>query len=308
MSTREEKGGSDGLSRRGLFRGATGVVAAAAAAVALPGVSHAAPPRRKPETTDAGPAVTKGRIKQSVASWCFAKPWSLEELCRNAAALGIKSVELVEPPDWPMLKKHGLICALSNSHSLRKGFSNKKSHAFCIEKIKKSVDATAAAGFPNVITFSGPRNGIPDDVGLDNSVEGLKKVVGYAEKNNITLIPEVLNSQDHPGYMGDKVEWCVEVCKRVGSPRLKILFDIYHVQMMQGNIISRIRKYKDYIGHYHTAGCPGRNELDDTQELNYPPIMKAIVETGFKGFVAQEFIPTRDPLQSLREAVKVCDV
>ena len=318
MSTREENGSPDGLSRRGLFRGATGIMAAAAAA-AVPGVSHAAPPRRRRKPTATGPAVTKGRIKQSVANWCFmadcsVKPWSLEELCGNAAALGIESVELVDPPDWPTLKKHGLICALSNSHGFVKGFNDKNNHAWCVEEIKKSVDATAAAGFPNVITFSGFRNGIPDDLGLDNSVEGLKKVVGYAEKNKVTLILEVLNSRvdkamkGHPGYMGDTVEWCVEVCKRVGSPRLKILFDIYHVQVMQGDIITRIKQYKDYIGHYHTAGCPGRNELDDTQELNYPPIIRAIVESGYKGFVAQEFIPTRDPLQSLREAVKLCDV
>jgi hydroxypyruvate isomerase len=321
MSTKKDNQGQSGISRRGLFKGAA-AGAMAIAATQVSGAAQAARPQlplRRRKTTATGPAVTKGRIKQSVANWCFmadcsVKPWSLDELCRNAVALGIKSVELTEPSDWPTLKKHGLISALSNSHGFAKGFNDKKNHAWCIDIMKKSIDATSAAGFPNVITFPGFRNGIPDDVGMDNSVKGLKKIIGYAEKKNVTLILEVLNSRvdvamkGHPGYMGDKVEWCVEVCKRVGSERMKILFDIYHVQVMQGDIITRIKKFKDYIGHYHTAGCPGRNELDDTQELNYKPIMEAIVETGYKGYVGQEFIPTRDPLQGLREAVTLCDV
>ena len=184
----------------------------------------------------------------------------------------------------------------------------------CIDKIKTAVDACAEAGFPSVITFSGFRNGIPDDVGLENSVEGLKKVIGYAEKKKVNLCMEVLNSRvdvemkGHPGYMGDSVQWVGEVCKQISSPRMLMLFDIYHVQIMQGDIITRIRKWKDYIGHYHTAGVPGRNEMDDNQEINYPPIMREIVKTGFKGYVAHEFIPTRDPLQGLRQAVKLCDV
>jgi len=317
MSTKKDNQGTSGISRRGLLAGAAGAMAAAA--TQLPGAAQARQPLLRRRTQATGPAVTKGRIKQSVANWCFmadcsVKPWSLDQLCKNAVDLGIKSVELVDPPDWPTLKKYGLICALSNSHGFVRGFNDKKNHDWCIDILKKSIDDTSAAGFPNVITFSGFRNGIADDAGLETSVQGLKRIVGYAEKKNITLILEVLNSRvdvemkGHPGYMGDTVEWCVEVCKRVGSERLKILFDIYHVQVMQGDIITRIKRYKDYIGHYHTAGCPGRNELDDTQELNYKPIMEAIVETGYKGYVGQEFIPTRDPLRGLRQAVTLCDV
>jgi hydroxypyruvate isomerase len=266
-----------------------------------------------------GPVVTKGRIKQSVCDWCFlgacsVKPMTLDQLVRLAAALGLKSVELIAPKDWPLLKRHGLICAITSSHSFVKGWNHKENWPECKEKIEEAVDATAAARFPSVITFSGFRKGMPDDVGLENTVAGLKTVVGYAEKKKVTLCLEVLNSRvaaemkGHPDYMGDSVEWCVEVCKRIGSPRMKILFDIYHVQIMQGDIITRIKKYHEYVGHYHAAGVPGRNEIDDTQEINYRPIMKVIAETKYQGYVGQEFIPTRDPVQGLREAVAICDV
>jgi len=306
-----------GLTRRRLLAGAAGAVAAAA----IPASAEARPRlrRRKCQPAAGQRVVVNGRINQSVCNWCFVndcsvKPMSLEELCRSAAAMGIKSVELVDPKDWHILKKYGLVCAIANSHGFVKGFNDKKNHKMCIEKIKKAVDDCADAGFPTVITFSGFRNGMPDDVGLKNSVKGLKKVIGYAEKKKVNLCMEVLNSRvdeemkGHPGYMGDTVEWVGEVCKQISSPRMTMLFDIYHVQIMQGDVITRIKKWHEYIGHYHTAGVPGRNELDDNQEINYPPIMRAIVETGYKGYVAQEFIPTRDPLQSLREAVRLCDV
>jgi hydroxypyruvate isomerase len=297
-----------GLTRRNLL---TGTAAALAAGVGLPAIRAGA--------ADKGPAATRGRIKHSVCNWCFlnecsVKPMTLDELCRHAVALGIKSVELVDPPDWPTLKKHGLICALANSHGFVQGWNHKENWPMCKEKIEKAVDDCTAAGFPSVITFSGFRKGMPDDVGLKNTVAGLKTVVGYAEKKKINLIIEVLNSRvgaemkGHPDYMGDSVEWCAEVCRQIASPRMKILFDIYHVQIMQGDIITRIKKYRDYIGHYHTAGVPGRNELDDNQEVNYPPIMRTIVQTGYQGYVAHEFIPTRDPVRSLREAVSLCDV
>jgi hydroxypyruvate isomerase len=292
-----------GVSRRQILQGAAGL-----AAVAATGSAALADKPAEGEK-----AATKGRIKQSVCQWCY-DPMPLDELARNAAAMGLKSIELVDPKDWGTLKKHGLICALANSHGFVKGFNDKANHAMCVEKITEAVDACAAAGFPTVITFSGFRNGIADDVGLDNTVEGLKKVIGYAEKKKINLCLEVLNSRvdvdmkGHPGYMCDNVEWAVECCKRVGSPRMTFLFDIYHVQVMQGDLITRIKQTKDYIGHYHTAGVPGRNEIDDTQEVNYPAIMRVIAETGFQGYVAQEFIPTRDPMTSLREAVKLCDV
>ncbi len=315
MSTKNQNSPSDSFTRRGLIKRTAGAVAVAAG---LPLIGR---PRRRPRPRTAGipRAVTKGRINQSVCDWCFisdasVKPMTLERLCQVSAALGIKSIELVKPEDWHILKKYGLVNALAPSHGFVKGFCDKANHEMCIAEIRKSVDACAEAGFPSVITFSGFRNGIPDDVGLENAVAGLKKVIGYAEKKKINLCMEVLNSRvaeemkGHPGYMGDKVEWVGEVCRRISSPRMKILFDIYHVQIMQGDIITRIRKWKDYIGHYHTAGVPGRNELDDNQEINYPPIMRTIVETGYTGYIAQEFIPTRDPIQGLYQAVKLCDV
>jgi hydroxypyruvate isomerase len=298
--------GSRRFTRRSLLAGTAGALAAA---TGLAGTGRAGQ-RKK---WDGQRGVTKGRINQSVAAWCF-KPMPLETLAKNAAAMGIKSIELVEPKDWPILKRHGLICALANSHGFVKGWNHKENHAMCEAKIRQAIDDCAEAGFPSVITFSGFREGMPDDVGLDNTVQGVKKIVGYAEKKKINLILEVLNSRvdvemkGHPGYMGDSAEWCVEVCRRVGSERLKILFDIYHVQIMQGDVITRIRQYQDFIGHYHTAGVPGRNEIDENQELNYRAIMWVVAETGFTGYVGQEFIPTRDPMTSLWEAVKLCDV
>ena len=318
---------SNRMTRRGLLASAAGAVAAGTAGVALGQQKRGQQQRgqqqggRRPRIRkwEGEKVVTKDRINQSVCDWCFigdasVKPITLEELCANAAAMGIKSVELVAPDKWDLLKKHGLVNALAPSHGFVKGFNDKANHEMCIEEIKKSVDACAAAGFPSVITFSGFRENIPDDIGLENSVEGLKKVIGYAEKNKVNLILEMLNSRvdiemkGHPGYMGDSVEWCVEVCKRIGSERMKILFDIYHVQIMQGDIITRIKENQEYIGHYHTAGVPGRNELGSQQEINYPPIMRAIVETGYTGYVGQEFIPTKDPMTSLAQAVQLCDV
>ncbi|NLS96234.1 MAG: TIM barrel protein [Planctomycetaceae bacterium] len=306
------------LSRRNMLAGAAGSLAAAAAGFAQVGSAQERRGRRR-RLAQEGPAVVNGRIHQSVCEWCFtgdcsSKPMSLEDLCKLCVELGVKSVELVDPPGWPTLKKYNLICALANSHGFVNGFNDPANWEMCIDKTKTAIDDCAAAGFPSVIVFPGFRHGIPDDVGLENTVKGLKKIIGYAEQKKINLIMEVLNSRvdvemkGHPDYMGDSVEWCVEACKQVGSERLKILFDIYHVQIMQGDIITRIKQFADYIGHYHTAGNPGRNELDDNQEINYPPIMRAIVETGYQGFVAQEFIPTRDPATSLREAVSLCDV
>jgi hydroxypyruvate isomerase len=254
-----------------------------------------------------------GRIQQSVIHWCF-KPMPVEELANHSARMGLKSVELVSPESWPTLKKLGLICAISSSHGFTKGFAHKEEHAECLETLRKQIDLTSEAGFPNIITFSGFRRGISDEEGMKNMVDGLKQIVGHAEKKKVTVCLEMLNSRvniemkGHPDYFCDKIEMAVEVCKRVGSERMKVLFDIYHVQIMEGDIIARIKQYHPYVGHYHTAGVPGRNELDDTQEINYVPIMKAIAETGYKGYVGQEFIPTRDKALALNEAVKLCDV
>jgi len=255
----------------------------------------------------------RGRIKQSVCPWCF-DPMPLETLCRHAAAMGIQSVELVEPKDWPILKKYGLVCAIAGSHSFTEGLCDRAYHQVCIESLRRRTDECDEGGVPSVITFSGVGNGVSSDVGLENTVAGLKQVIRQAEKKKVNVCLEVLNTRVDktmigvPGYLCDTVEWAVEVCRKIGSPRMKVLFDIFHVQIMQGDIISRIRQYREFIGHYHTAGVPGRHEIDDTQEINYPPIMRAILETGYQGYVAHEFIPKRDPIKSLRQAVALCDV
>jgi hydroxypyruvate isomerase len=295
------------LTRREILRNGAGAVVAAAASAATAGDAKAAEPSSQ------GRAVTKGRIRQTAVSWCY-EPMDVETLARHAAAIGLSALENVKPKDWPILKRYGLINAMTVAHGFVDGMSHKENHALCVAKLTEAIEATGEAGFPNVITFSGSRRGMPDDVGLENTVLGLKRVIGLAERKKVNLCLEVLNSRvnvtmkGHPDYMGDKVEWAAEVCKRMGSERMKILFDIYHVQIMQGDIITRIRQYHPYIGHYHLAGVPGRNEIDDTQEVNYPPILRTILATGYQGYVGQEFIPTRDPIQSLREAARVCDV
>jgi hydroxypyruvate isomerase len=253
-------------------------------------------------------AVKAGRLNQSVSRWCYGK-WSLDELCAVSVKLGLKAIDLLGPSDFPTLKKHNLICSMVSSHSLSEGLNNKKNHADCIAKIRTAIDAAAEYGYPNVITFPGNRAGTPDDVGIENTVEGLKQIVGYAEQKKVTLNLEYLNSKvNHKDYMFDNIKWGVEVCKRIGSERVKILYDIYHAQIMEGDIIRTIQTYKDYMGHYHTGGNPGRNEIDETQELYYPAIMRAIAETGFKGYVAHEFVPKGDPLAALTYAVRICDV
>jgi hydroxypyruvate isomerase len=280
-------------------------------------LSHSA--AAEPTSDDPHWKIAKGRINQSVVQWCF-KPMPTEDLARHAAALGMKSVELIPPSDWPMLKKYGLTCAIASSHGFVKGWNHKENWDFCTDSITKAVNASADFGCPSVITFSGMRGELPvgpegDEIGKKNFVEGIKRVLPLAEQKKVTLALEMLNSRvdvemkGHPGYQCDSIEWAVDVCNRVGSDRLKILFDIYHVQIMQGDVIVRLRQFKDYIAHYHTAGNPGRNEIDDTQEIHYPGIMRAIAETGYKGFVGQEFIPTwKDPVAALRHAARLCDV
>src|SRR6266481_838338 len=293
------------LNRRNALKRMGGGLALSAAAT-LPSVVRAA---------DESQVYTakNGRIQQSVIHWCF-KPMPVEELAAHAAQMGLKSVELVSSEHWPMLRKLGLICAMTPSHGFTKGFAHKEEHAECLEILHKRIDESADAGFPSVITFSGFRRGLSDEEGLKNMVDGFKQIVGHAEKKKINVCLEMLNSRvnitmkGHPDYFCDKIEMAVEVCKRVASERMKVLFDIYHVQIMEGDLITRIREFHPYIGHYHTAGVPGRGELDDTQEINYPAVMKTIVETGYKGYVGQEFIPVRDKVASLREAAKLCDV
>ncbi len=289
------------LTRRNLIRN-TSLLAAGAVVTRWTGAAAAAIDLDKVETV-----ATNGRINQSVSQWCFGK-WSLDELCQVSKKLGLKAIDLLGPAQFETVKKYGLVVSMVNSHSLTDGLADKKFHDMCLAKLRETIDATSAAGFPNVISFSGNRRGIPDDVGIENAVEALKKIAGYAEEKKVTIILEYLNSVGHKDYMFDHIGWGVEVCKRVGSDRVKILYDIYHAQIMEGNIIDTIRKNKDYIGHYHTGGNPGRNEIDDTQELYYPAIMRAIAETGYKGYVAHEFVPKRDPLAGLTYAARICDV
>ncbi len=276
-------------------------------------------------------AVVNGRIQQSIVFWCFnvgGDKWDIDKTCQVAKSLGCKSVEICGPETWPTLKKHGLTCAIAPNGMpgapFMKGFNNPKYHEEVIANTSKMIEDCAVAGFPSVIGFTGykwrdaedPKSGeISLEEGADNCVAGLKKIASLAEKKGVTLCIEHLNTRDdshpmkgHPGYQGDDIDYVCNIVRRVGSPRIKVLFDIYHVQIMNGDVIRRLDQCKDVIGHIHTAGNPGRAELDDTQEINYPPIMRKLLELGYKGYVGQEFIPTRDPLAGLRQAVKLCDV
>jgi hydroxypyruvate isomerase len=264
---------------------------------------------------EAGPyRIKNGRIKQSVVPWCF-NPMPFDELAKASATMGLKSVELCDPKHWPLLKELGMTCAIAGSHGFAKGFAHKEEWAECTAKLRERIDQCAAAGVERVITFSGFRRGLSDDEGIANMVAGLKEIVPFAEEKKVTLCIEMLNSRvdvqmkGHPDYFCDSMERTIEICKRIGSPRCKVLFDLYHVQIMHGDVITRIRQHKDYIAHVHTAGVPGRGEIDETQELNYPPLMQALLEIKYEGFVGQEFIPTRaDKIASLAQGVKICDV
>jgi hydroxypyruvate isomerase len=283
------------LSRRALIHGAS---IAAAGGVAAPVLAQNA----AAETTR---VVTKGRINQSASRWCYRK-LSLDELCEAGAKMGLKGIDLLKPDDFPTLKKHGLVCTMTSGGG---AVNDKTNQQQAVSRIRTAIEANAEYGFANVIAMAGNRDGIPDDVGVENAVAALKQVAGFAEKNKVTVCIEYLNSKvDHKGYMFDNMAWGVEVCTRVGSPNVKILYDIYHAQIMEGDIIRTIQTHRDVIGHYHTGGNPGRHEIDDTQELYYPAIMRAIIETGFTGYVAHEFVPTGDPLTSLAQAVEICDV
>ncbi len=257
------------------------------------------------------PAAKHGRIKQSLVNWCYRKYWEdMDKFCETAKRLGCVSIELCDPKDWPTLKKHGLVCAIAGSHGFTQGMNNPKHQEMCLDKLRTAIDNCATFGFQSVITFTGFREDIPDDVGIKNCVAGFKKIIGYAEEKKVNLCIEMLNSRvniemkGHPGYQGDHTDYCIDIIKQVGSPRMKLLFDIYHVQIMDGDIITRIKQHADYIGHIHTAGNPGRGELDEAQEIS----MKALLDVGYKGYVGKEFIPTRDPMQGLTEAVALCDV
>lgn len=253
----------------------------------------------------------KGRINHSVCKWCYDKI-PLEDLCKAAKEIGISSIELLGPAEWPTLKKYGLTCAMPwGAHkSLNRGFNDPTYHDELLTSYEDMIPKVANAGFDKLICFSGNRNGISDEQGLENCAKGLKRLMKTSEKHKVTVTMELLNSKvNHKDYQCDHTKWGVELAKMIGSERFKLLYDIYHMQIMEGDVIATIKEYHPYISHYHTAGVPGRNEIDDTQELNYPAIMKAIVDTGYKGFVGQEFIPKRkDPIASLKQSILICDV
>jgi hydroxypyruvate isomerase len=253
----------------------------------------------------------KNNIKQSVCRWCF-QDMPLDQLCVAAKAMGIKAIDLVGPADWPTLKKHGLDSPMCNGAeiNLTDGFNDPQFHARLQKQYAEMIPKVAAAGYTNLICFSGSRRGMSDEVGLANAVQGLQPLMALAEKHKVVLVMELLNSKiDHHDYQADRTSWGVALAKKLGSEHFKLLYDIYHMQIDEGDVIRTITDNHRYIAHYHTAGVPGRHELDDAQELNYPAIMRAIKATGFQGFVAQEFIPRQaDKLASLRQAVQLCDV
>jgi len=311
------------LNRRDLLQTATG---AAVGAWALARTAQAAEEQPK----------LKGNINHSIVQWCYAPHFSLEEMCQAAQRLGAKSIEICPPEDWPTLKKHGLTCAIAPSHLFMQGMNNPKYQPGCLDMLRKSIAACADAGVKTVITFTGyaketgewaggknpdleqlppTQRQIEPDEGIRNCVAGFKKIVGEAERQGVKLSLEMLNTRaadhpmkGHPGYQGDHIDYCMEIINQVGSPNLGLLFDIYHVQIMDGDIIRRIQQCGEAINHVHTAGNPGRGELDAHQEINYPPIMQALVGIGYQGYVGHEFIPTRDAFQGLQQAVQVCDV
>ncbi len=279
-----------------------------------------------------GPAAIRGNIKHSIVHWpfeAFAEKWDGQQVAKVAKELGCLSVELVAKDVYPILQEHGLVCAICQidmapDPPFLKGFNNPDHWPRLMKATRDAIDDAAHFGYPNVICFTGmsakdPNNPdspeIPRDEGAENCVRGLKEIVRYAEKKKVTLCLEMLNSRDdthpmkgHPGYQGDNTEYCIDIIKAVDSPRLKLLFDIYHVQVMDGDLIRRIHQHKDLIGHIHTAGNPGRNELNERQEISYRPVMQALLDIGYSGYVGHEYIPTCCPKDGLRDAISLCDV
>ncbi|MBC7920167.1 MAG: TIM barrel protein [Ferruginibacter sp.] len=299
-------------SRRAALKNLAGSAALLTTATLLPNSMEAANPTTSAAWDPEAPALPlKGRINHSVCKWCYDKI-PLEDLCKAAKQMGISSIELLGPNEWPTLKKYGLTCAMPQGagKGIEKGFNDPQYHDELVKSYEEVIPKAAAAGLDKLICFSGNRNGMSDEQGMENCAKGLKRLMATAEKYKITISMELLNSKvNHKDYQCDHTKWGVDLCKMVGSERFKLLYDIYHMQIMEGDIIRNIQEYHPYISHYHTGGVPGRHEIDETQELYYPAIMKAIAETGFKGHVAQEFIPARqDSLASLKQGITICDV
>jgi hydroxypyruvate isomerase len=296
------------VSRRNLLRTATGVTAASLLAT---GATVAAAADDKPLPDGNSQVATAGHINHSVCLWCY-KGMKSTDMAPVAKRLGLKAIDLLKPPEWAPLKENGLICSMTSGvwGGITKGLNRAEHHGDISKSLIELCDANAEAGYPNVICFSGNRDKQSDEDGIKLCAEGIKKVIGHYEEKKITLCMELLNSKvNHPDYQCDNSKWGVELVKAVGSERFKLLYDIYHMQIMEGDVIATIKKNHQYYAHYHTGGVPGRHEIDDTQELYWPAIMKAIVATGFQGYVAQEFIPARkDMIASLAQAVQICDV
>lgn len=289
------------MNRRQMIGSTAGVAAVTAAGLSATGVFAA---------TSTGTLKLKGNIRHSVSQWCYGDI-PLEEFAKTCAEMGLESIELLGEKDWSVVKKYGLKCAVgyATDYGIPKGFNRITNHAKLIADFEAMIPKAEEAGVPNLICFSGNREGQNDNVGMVNCAIGLRKLMPLAEKHGVTIIMELLNSYGHADYQCDKTAWGAALCEMVGSPRFKLLYDIYHMQIMEGNIIDTIQKNIQYIGHIHTGGVPGRHELDNTQELYYPAIMKAILAAGYKGFVGQEFVPSHaDKLESLRGSVMICDV
>lgn len=275
------------------------------------GAATVAPVLLSGEVNNTPLSFTKHDFKHSVCRWCY-NSFELEEFAERAKELGISSIELLSASEWKTVQKYGLTCAIGTGTfaSLTEGFNNRAFHERLQKPYLQLIDQAADAGIPQVICFSGNRKGISDEAGLENCAKGLDKIVKHAEQKGIMVVMELLNSKvDHKDYQCDHTPWGAALVDKIGSPNFKLLYDIYHMQIMEGDIIATIRKYKDYINHFHTAGVPGRHEINDTQELNYKAIMTAIAELGFNGYVAQEFIPTYDDkIAALQEGIKICSV
>lgn len=283
-----------------------GATAATAGALSLPawgaqaGAQDAAAPA--PER--------KNNIWQSVARWCY-KQIPLDDLCRAGAAMGLKGIDLLQPEEWMTPRRYGLVCSMgyAGADDIYNGLNRRQNHDKIVQAFSTNIPLAAQAGVPNVICFSGARRGMPNDEGADHCIEGLNRVKKFGEDHGVTICMELLNSKiDHPDYMCDNVAWGVSVVRAVNSPRVKLLFDLYHMQIMQGDLIRTLQANREWIAHFHTGGVPHRHELDGTQEVRWDGVMRGIVASGYHGYVAHEFIPTGDPLTALRAAVDLCDV
>lgn len=257
----------------------------------------------------------KGNIRHSVCYWTY-NFLPLDEMCREVKKIGFSAIDLLAPKDWPVIQQHGISCSMcytAGKISLTEGWNNPANHSWLVKDFEEAIPLVAKAGYSNLICFSGNRKGMDDETGMKNCAEGLKKIMKLAETNKVVIQMELFNSKvDHKDYMCDKSSWGVALCKMIGSENFKLLYDIYHMQINEGDVIRTIRDNHSYFGHYHTAGVPGRHEIGESQELYYPAIMSAIAATGYKGYVAQEFIPTgkekKEKIAALKKAIRICDV